>query len=44
MLYVVYYQINIFFYPEKVEVFGMLFIFMCHTGTAYQLQLMHFES
>ena len=43
MLYIVYYQINIFFYPEKVEVFGMLFIFMCHTGTAYQLQLMHFE-
>lgn len=44
MLYVVHHQVNIFFHIEQLEIFGMLFVFMCHAGTAYQLQLMHLQS
>ena len=43
MLYIVHHEVNIFIDIEKMEVFGIPFIFQSHTGAAYQLQLMHFQ-
>ena len=43
MLYIIYHKVDILFDTEKMEIFGMPLILQGHTGTAYQLQLMHFQ-